>query len=70
MCVCVVCGCVCVCVVCGCVCVCVYVCVGQCDRCWTAINDFNAYWAALPEPNCNVQESLNDWQCNRGMESR
>ena len=63
-CVCVLCVCVCVCacvrVLCVClvcVCVCVCVCAGQCDRCWTAITDFNAYWAALPESNCNVPEA-------------
>ena len=35
-------------------------CVGQCDRCLTAIvMDFNTYWAALPGPNCNVWKALN-----------
>ena len=56
-----------------CVC-CVHVlCVCVCfvrRRCWTTIMDFNTYWAALPEPNCNVQEALNDWQCKWGMKSQ
>ena len=33
------------------------------------VMEFNAYWGALPGPNCNVREALNGQQCNRGTES-